>query len=66
MTEPLIVYDAHGVAHEVDKSAAFARLAFKAGRIPTEVLINGKKPGITAPSLRKLAPTLRMRRRPGH
>jgi len=51
----LVVYTAPGVARIVDKSDGWGRLAFKSGAIPTEVLINGKQPAVTGPTMDRIA-----------
>jgi hypothetical protein len=59
---PLTVYDSTGTSRYIEKSDGMARLYFKDGTIPTEVLINGKRPGVTEATLKKIAPGLKARR----
>lgn len=56
-------YDAGGAATIIGKSAAWAHLAFKSGVLPTELLLNGRRPMVTERTLRQLAPTLRLRKK---
>jgi hypothetical protein len=59
MTTSVLIYDAPGAARFIGKSEAWARYSFQSGVIPTELLINGRKPAVTAPTLKRLAPQLR-------
>jgi hypothetical protein len=58
-TKPLVVYTAPGVARIADKSDGWGRLAFSSGRVPTEVLINGKQPAVTGPTMDRIAARLK-------
>jgi hypothetical protein len=59
MASTLDVYTAPAVARQVDKSEGWGRLAFKSGMIPTEVMINGKQPAVTAATLTKIVAKLK-------
>jgi hypothetical protein len=59
MKTALIVYTSQGVARIADKSEAWGRLVFKRGQVPTEVLINGKYPAVTATTLDRMTASLR-------
>jgi hypothetical protein len=63
MKTALIVYTAQGVARIADKSEGWGRLVFKRGTVPTEVLINGKYPAVTAPTLDRMSASLKAMRR---
>ena len=56
---PLVIYDGSGVARAVDKSEGWGRYCFATGIVPTEVLINGKRPAVTGRTLDRMAPGLR-------
>jgi hypothetical protein len=54
-TEPKIIFDQVGVSLVLQKSEARSRQYFKSGRIPTEILINGKRPAVTSETLKEIA-----------
>ena len=57
--QTLVVYDGSGVARVVDKSEGWGRYCFATGIVPTEVLINGKRPAVTSQTLDRIAAGLR-------
>ena len=57
------IYDAAGAARFLDKSESWGRQAFRTGVVPTELLINGKRPAVTSVTLQKLSATLRSKRK---
>ena len=57
--EILVIYDGSGVARVVDKSEGWGRYCFAVGIVPTEVMINGKRPAVTSKTLDRIAGGLR-------
>jgi hypothetical protein len=57
------IYDRAGTARFLGRSATWVVEAFKSGALPTELLLNGVRPAITAPTLKKIARTLRDKRK---
>ena len=55
------IYDRVGAARVLDRSYSWVSLSFRNGTLPTEAWINEKAPGITKPTLQKIA--RRMKRR---
>jgi hypothetical protein len=56
--EPTVIFDPVGAAKVIDKSDSRSRQHFKSGRIPTEFLINGKRPAVSSETLAAIAPEL--------
>jgi hypothetical protein len=57
--KPVHIYDSNGVARAAGKSDGWGRQAFEMGVVPTEILVNGKRPAVTAATLKALTPLLR-------
>jgi hypothetical protein len=60
MTAPVELFDASGAAHFIGKSEGWGQLNFQNGSIPTEALINGRKPAVTKATLTRMAKRLRV------
>lgn len=59
------IYTAGGVARRADKSETWSHLAFKSGRIPTEVMIDDKRAAVTKQTLDRLMPELKVKAKSG-
>jgi hypothetical protein len=57
-------FNAAGTGRYFNKSETWGRYSFASGKIPTEAIINGREPVVSAETLKKLAPKLRKRASP--
>ena len=53
-----VIYSSGGVAPLIGKSESRARQYFESGRIPTEYMVNGKRPAVSSETLAKIASEL--------
>jgi hypothetical protein len=59
-----IIFTPVGAAKAIDRSESRGRQHFQSGAIPTEYLIDGDKPAVSAETLARIAPTLNGRKSP--
>ena len=55
----LSLYNGCGASRYLNRPECWGRGAFNSGVLPTEGLINGRFPGVTGATLKRLAPTLK-------